>query len=71
MVPAFTPADSTKHLPATPYPTMPASGPGGGGQAPPELVESDRCADPDDLSDGGANSSRHTGDAAKERSKSR
>jgi hypothetical protein len=45
---------------AAPQPTN--AGPDGGTSAPPELVESDRAADPDALSDGGANSARHTGD---------
>jgi hypothetical protein len=38
-------------------------GPGGGTSAPPERVEEDRRSDVADLSDGGAGSARHTGDA--------
>ena len=43
----------------------PEVGPGGGASAPPDLVEKDRRADVDELSDGGANSARHTGDQAR------
>ena len=44
---------------------QPDVGPGGGTAAPPERVEEDRRADVDELSDGGANSARHTGDHAR------
>ena len=44
-------------------PLMPNVGPGGGTSAPPERVEEDRRADVDELSHGGANSARHTGDS--------
>jgi hypothetical protein len=44
---------------------QPNVGPGGGTSAPPERVEEDRQADVDELSDGGAGSARHTGDAAR------
>jgi hypothetical protein len=55
---------STVTVRETPASRRPTVGPGGGGSAPPELVESDRRADVDELSDGGANSARHTGDQA-------
>lgn len=44
---------------------QPDVGPGGGTSAPPERVEEDRRADVDELSDGGAGSARHTGDASR------
>jgi len=37
-------------------------GPGGGTRASPELVESDKAADVEELSDGGAGSAKHAGD---------
>jgi hypothetical protein len=52
--PAPAPADSSSRAPN--------AGPGGGTSAPPELVESDRQVDRDQLPDGGAGSARHTGD---------
>ena len=55
--PAPSPPDASGRAPTT--------GPGGGTSAPPELVESDRQADRDELSDGGAGSARHTGDESR------
>ena len=56
---------STVTVRETPPARQPNVGPGGGTSAPPERVEEDRRADVEELSDGGAGSARHTGDASR------
>lgn len=64
---------SRTHIVRTkPRPELPSSGadevnvgPGGGTKAPPELIESDKKASIEELADGGAGASRHTGDRSK------
>ena len=57
------PDKSTVIVRETGSPLTPNVGPGGGTSAPKERVEEDRRRDLDELSDGGANSARHTGDS--------
>ena len=59
------PDKSTVTVRETGSPRLPNVGPGGGTSAPRERVEEDRRADVDELSDGGAGSARHTGDASR------